>query len=101
MIEFHADDYGMFPKAAERILECIENGSINGISIMPNGPCLEACMDLLQKKCTKPVKIAIHLNLMTQRPLSEPERIPDLVRADGSFCVLFCLCGRILRCRFL
>ena len=85
MIEFHADDYGMFPAASRRILSCIEQGCINGISMMPNGPCFEECMEILQKECKKDIALSVHLNLMTEKPLSDPEEIPDLVGPDGNF----------------
>ncbi len=89
MIEFHADDYGMFPEASRRIIECINHGAINAISMMPNGPCLEECMKILKTECTKPVKLSVHLNLMTEKPLSDPKKIPDLVDARGYFCVTY------------
>ncbi len=89
MIEFHADDFGMFPSAAGRIIECINEGSINGISIMPNGPCFDECMQMLQSKCHKDIRIAIHLNLMTEKPLSDPEKIPDLVDEQGFLCASY------------
>ena len=65
MIEFHADDYGMFPAAARRIIHCINKGSLNGISLMPNGLYLDECMEILKEECTKEVKLAIHFNIMT------------------------------------
>lgn len=89
MIEFHADDYGMSLPSSLRIIECIEKGNINGISLMPNAPCFAESMELLQKECKRDIKMAIHLNLMTQRPLGDPGRLPDLVRPDGSFCVSY------------
>ena len=50
MIEFHADDYGMSLPSSLRIIECIEKGNINGISLMPNAPCFAESMELLQKE---------------------------------------------------
>ncbi len=93
MIEFHADDYGMFPQAARRIITCIHDGCINGISLMPNGPCFDECMEILKNECDKKVRLSIHLNLMTERPLSDSAKIPDLVDADGYFCLTY---GKLL-----
>lgn len=85
MIEFHADDYGMFPGAARRIIACIEQGCINGISIMPNGPCFTECMEILKQECHKSVALSVHLNLMTGTPLCDRREVPDLVGPDGNF----------------
>lgn len=84
MIEFHADDYGMFPAQSKRIRKCIEEGVLNGISIMPNSPYLAECMEALQPVRDK-VRIAVHLNFLHGKALSCPEEIPHLVRQDGTF----------------
>lgn len=46
-VEFHADDYGLFPEQSKRILHCMEHGALNGVSIMPNSPYLRECMQML------------------------------------------------------
>ena len=46
-VEFHADDYGLFPEQSKRILHCMEHGALNGVSIMPNSPYLQECMQML------------------------------------------------------
>ncbi len=47
MIEFHADDYGLYRAQSRLILDCIENGRVSGISLMPNSPHLGECMEML------------------------------------------------------
>ena len=89
MIEFHADDYGLFPAASRRIIECINEGYISGISIMPNSPALNECMDILKKECKKDVRLTIHLNLVEGRPLSPAEEVPDLIDQEGNFDISF------------
>ncbi len=89
MIEFHADDYGLFPEASRRIIECINDGYIRGISIMPNSPRLEECMEILKKECHEETAITIHLNLVEGKPLSPPEEVPDLVDMNGNFDISF------------
>lgn len=89
MIEFHADDYGLFPAASRRIIECINDGYISGISIMPNSPRLDECMKLLSSECKREVKLTIHLNLVEGKPLSPVEEVPDLVDENGNFDVSF------------
>lgn len=96
MIEFHADDYGLFPEQSRRILDTIENGACNAVSIMPNSPHLDACMkELSELDPGKKVRIAVHLNLVEGTALSAPEQIPLLADASGvfrnSFGRLFCL----------
>ena len=44
MIEYHADDYGMFKTQSKHIMDCYHEGALNGISIMPNSPYLDECM---------------------------------------------------------
>ena len=51
-VEFHADDYGLFPEQSKRILHCIESGALNGVSIMPNSPYLQECMQMLAEAST-------------------------------------------------
>ena len=64
MTEFHADDYGLFPAQARRILQCYEKGALNGVSIMPNSPCLEQCLEMLPETG---IALTVHLNLMEGR----------------------------------
>ncbi len=89
MIEFHADDYGLFPEASRRIIECANDGYLSGISIMPNSPRLEECMEILKKECKKELKLTIHLNLVEGKPLSPAEEVPDLINEEGNFDISF------------
>ena len=89
MIEFHADDYGLFPAASRRIIECANDGYLSGISIMPNSPRLDECMDILKKECKKELKLTIHLNLVEGKPLSPAEEVSDLINEEGNFDISF------------
>lgn len=89
MIEYHADDYGLFVEQSKRIIECMDEGVINGISIMPNSPYLEECMELLGQR--KP-KLTVHLNLVEGKALSESAR-NLLTDSKGIFNVSF---GKLL-----
>jgi predicted glycoside hydrolase/deacetylase ChbG (UPF0249 family) len=88
MFEFHADDYGLFPEQSCRILDCIENGVINGVSIMPNSPYLKECMEFLSGK---DVKLTVHLNLVEGAPLTAGAC--EHISGDGAFNVSF---GKLL-----
>ncbi len=95
-IEFHADDYGMFPDQSRRIRDCITDGACCGISIMANSPYLAQCMKELEKtdgiRCPwnraregKDLYVAVHLNLVHGKALTPKEQIPLLVSEDGTF----------------
>lgn len=88
-IEYHVDDYGMFPESSKRIIECINNGKVNAISLMANSPRLDQCMELLHSTCKKDILLSMHLNLMTERPVCSPEEIPDLIDPEGFFNVTY------------
>lgn len=97
MIEFHADDYGLFYEESKRIIDCIENGVLNGVSIMPNSPHLKECMEML-KPYKESVALTIHLNLVEGRCLSRPEDVNLLVDKVGNFNISF---GKLLLVSFL
>ena len=73
-IEFHADDYGLFPAQSCRILDCYHHGVLNGISIMPNSPCLEECMELV-RPVRKDLQLTIHLNLVEGKALTPAAKL--------------------------
>lgn len=91
-IEYHADDYGLFPTQSRRILRCREKGRLNGVSVMPNGEDLEASMTML-RQLRREMAVTIHLNLIEGKCLSEPSRIPNLVDEKGN---LNCSFGTLL-----
>ena len=88
-IEFHADDYGLFPTQSHRILDCYRNGNLNGISVMPNSPHLRECMsDMYQ--FSDEVAVTVHMNLIEGRSLT---RVPLLTDKQGN---LNCSFGGLL-----
>lgn len=93
-IEFHADDYGLFPTQSHRILDCHRNGNLNGISIMPNSPHLRECMsDMYQ--FSEEVAVTVHLNLIEGKSLTDAPLLTD--RAGN----LNCAFGSLLLRSFL
>lgn len=66
-IEYHADDYGLFPTQSRRILDCADNGVLNAVSVMTNGPHLGECMEPLRPYGE--LAVAVHLNFMEGRAL--------------------------------
>lgn len=73
-IDYHADDYGLSVNNSKRILELIDSGKLNSISIIANMGCFEECMQLLNNKWdswkVKPL-ISVHINLIDGYTLSK------------------------------
>lgn len=65
-VEYHADDYGLFPAQSRRILDCADNGVLNAVSVMTNGPHLAACMESFRPYAER-LAVAVHLNFMEGR----------------------------------
>ena len=96
-IEFHADDYALFPTQSHRILDCHRNGKLNGLSIMPNSPYLGECVSDLYPFLGN-MAVTVHLNLMEGRSLCDPNQVPLLTNAQGH---LNCGFGSLLLRSFL
>ncbi len=96
-VEYHADDFGLFPAQSRRILDCHAGGLLNGVSIMPNSPHLDSCMAMLGAQHGA-IARTVHLNLIEGRCLCAPEEVPLLADENGVFRVHF---GRLLLRSFL
>ena len=87
MIEYHADDYGMFKTQSQHIIDCYHNGALNGISIMPNSPYLAECMDAI-KDIKKKLFVTVHINFVEGQPLTGA-KASKLIDKDGNFNIGF------------
>ncbi|MEE0945328.1 MAG: ChbG/HpnK family deacetylase [Acutalibacteraceae bacterium] len=81
MIYFCADDYGISKLSNTRIEECLKNGVLNKISILPNGNASDFSELIFEKN----IKLSLHLNLIEGYPLSKKEDVSLLVARNGSF----------------
>ena len=81
MIYFCADDYGISSQSNTRIEECLKNGVLNKISILPNGN----ASDFSERLFGEDVKLSLHLNLIEGYPLSKKEDVSLLVSEKGFF----------------
>ena len=81
MIYFCADDYGISEGANSRIENCLENGVLNKISVLPNGN----VSDFKKRLSDKAAMISLHINLVEGRPLSNPKDVDLLVSESGYF----------------
>lgn len=96
-IEFHADDYALFPRQSEEILDCYREGCLNAVSIMPNSMHLSECMEMI-RPFRNNLKITIHLNFLGGCSVSNPNEVGRLVNNKGVFCLSF---GQLLFRSFL
>ncbi len=77
MIDIHADDYALSVKTSKDILELMQDGVFDSISIIPNNNCYDECMDLLKKRIEKlPFlpRMSVHINLVEGLNLSDCSR---------------------------
>ena len=81
MIYFCADDYGISKISNTRIEECLKNGALNKISVLPNSDALDFKRRLLGEN----VKLSLHLNLIEGYPLSKKEDVSLIVSDKGFF----------------
>ena len=87
-IEYHADDFGLFDRQSRRIMGCQEQGRMNGVSVIPNGEALPACMDWLSQR-DGVVAVTIHLNLIEGHCLTQPAPKLGLTDAQGNLAAHF------------
>ena len=88
-LDFHGDDYAISVNNSKRMIELIESGRLNSISIIANMGCFDECMSLLHDKWdgfkNKPL-ISVHINLIDGYLLSSDN--PNIIQ-DNSWGNLF------------
>ena len=88
-IDVHADDYGLTMNTSRGILEGINAGKLNSISVMPNTTCFEETREYFYKNIEKKKMpaISVHLNFMEGYCVAEKEKLGYLVNEEGLFCI--------------
>jgi predicted glycoside hydrolase/deacetylase ChbG (UPF0249 family) len=81
MVYFCADDYGISQACNTRIENCLKNGVLNKISVLPNGD----CVDFKERLSGDAAKLSLHINLVEGHPLSDLQDVSLLVTEQGSF----------------
>jgi predicted glycoside hydrolase/deacetylase ChbG (UPF0249 family) len=79
----NADDFGRSAGVDRGIIRAHREGIVTSATFMANAPTAEAAAALARAAPT--LDFGVHLVLTYARPLTDPARIPSLVRADGSF----------------
>ena len=87
-IIFHADDFGANAEISQHILDCYRKGALTSMSVLPNSPYLDACMELFTPYRGQ-IRVSVHFNLAEGPCLSAPEEVPWLVDERGMFAVSF------------
>ena len=82
MVYFCADDYGISTYGNSRIENCLENGVLNKVSVLPNGEISDFKQRLSGNNTTT---LSLHINLVEGRPLSGPNDIDLLISDNGYF----------------
>lgn len=85
-IILHADDYGYNEEVSSDILECFNNGTLHGISIMPNSKYFDECMAMLNDK---QLLKTIHFSISEGPSVSDPKKLKLLCNEEGMFKLSF------------
>jgi len=83
MLIVNADDFGLSAAINKGIIETIEKGVVNSVSLVASGAAFDEAVDFLKKN--KSVKAGIHLTLIEEKPVLAPDSIKSLVGPDGRF----------------
>ncbi len=76
------DDLGYSEAVNYGIAKAVREGIVRSVGVMPNMPSVEMGLELLRGA---DVCLGQHTNICAGYPLSDPERIPSLVRENGEF----------------
>ena len=82
MVYFCADDYGISTYGNSRIENCLENGVLNKVSVLPNGEISDFKQRLSGNNTTT---LSLHIKLVEGCPLSNPDDVDLLVSESGYF----------------
>lgn len=79
-----ADDFGIGPDTDRGILELASAGLVTGTTLLVNSPYAAAAV-AGWNRAGRPLDLGWHPNLTLDRPILPAERVPSLVRPDGTF----------------
>ncbi|MFX0135773.1 MAG: carbohydrate deacetylase [Candidatus Hodarchaeota archaeon] len=80
---FHADDFGLTKGVNNGIIKAHREGVIKSSSIIPSGTAFEHAIRLAHENPT--LDLGVHLTLVEEKCLSDPQLIPSLVNSNGVF----------------
>ncbi len=79
-----ADDFGLTRGVSETILEAVDGGMLNGVSLLANGPAKDYALVEYRKRADY-LWLAVHLNLTEGLAVSAPALVTRLVDRQGFF----------------
>src|SRR4051794_27546901 len=79
-----ADDYGIGPATSQAILDLAAQGIVTATVLLVNSPHAPEGLEAWRRSKGS-LEMGWHPCLTMDRPIAPPERLPGLVRADGSF----------------
>jgi predicted glycoside hydrolase/deacetylase ChbG (UPF0249 family) len=80
-LRVHADDIGVSRGVTDGILQCIDEGPVEGTSIIANGAAFDHAVAALASR--RRVALSVHLNLVEGRPVSPAGELDLLVDRAG------------------
>ena len=78
----NADDFGLTRGVSRGILEAHRQGIVTSTTVIVTRPIEPALVEALQGSG---LGVGVHLNLTLGAPISDPQRVPSLVDAEGRF----------------
>ena len=82
-IRVHADDLGLSRGVNDSILDCADNGVLDGVSLLANGDAFDHAVDALAAR--PDLRVHAHLNLCEGGPVLPPGDVDLLVNDAGHF----------------
>ena len=73
------DDFGYCPKRNQGILELVDKGILNSVSVLVNGKFLDKAV------IETTARVGLHLNLTEGLPVTQQEKVKSLLKKDGLF----------------
>ncbi|MBN1698108.1 MAG: ChbG/HpnK family deacetylase [Spirochaetales bacterium] len=77
MLIVNADDFGLAPHINRGIIEAVEAGAVNSVSLVANGTALPEAVAFCRRR--RGLDTGIHFALIDEMPVSPPSRIHSLI----------------------
>ena len=90
-----ADDFGIGPGTSQAILDLATQGKVTGTVLIVNSPFAADAVSSWRRSRSS-LEVGWHPNLTLDHPIAAPEKIPSLVRADGSLHTLGSFMKRLM-----
>lgn len=85
-IDIHADDYALTVNTSKDMLDCMKDGKLNSISIVPNTSSFEKCMDMMYEAIPSlpflPL-MSVHLDFVEGHSLAGSKEVPLFTRTGS------------------